>query len=486
VSAVPLGVSEGGIEQNFNGINNDQNAQVNGFVLTPPDQGLCVGPAGPLEAAGVPISVSAGTTVVVEIVNEVFTVYSKTGTVLFGPFSEANLFSNAGASGDDSCQFDPATQAYFFTNISVLTFGPDAGFFGTGLVVLDNNGYAAYQVDTSVGGTCFPDFPHQGYDPAAFYITVNQVSCGTAILGFYAGAMVWGLSKSQLAAEGLVNFVTFGPLLLGGDPIVALAPGFGNATSTEWMANSFPYDTFGNNNNIANTLGLWHIQGDSAITTGSGTIDLDGQIISSMTYAFPQPAASTGNGSVNGSGITSEMFLQPDDSRMEQLEVLNTPSGLRLYTALDSAVNISGDPSARDGAAWFVINPAEREVSSSGIVAVARTYLLYPSLMRSTTGTKVLDFSMTSTSLNPSTGYAFIKDSATSFSSVQTAAVGAGPHTSFSDFFFARARWGDYSAAAFDPGSGDIWVADEYVAPGSTNGFDNWGTRVWEVAGSNG
>ena len=67
------------------------------------------------------------------------------------------------------------------------------------------------------------------------------------------------------------------------------------------------------------------------------------------------------------------------------------------------------------------------------------------------------------------------------FSGVQTTGFGSGAHISFSDFFFNEARWGDYSAAALDPASGNIWVGDEYIPPTSTNGFDNWGTRVWEV-----
>jgi hypothetical protein len=149
-------------------------------------------------------------------------------------------------------------------------------------------------------------------------------------------------------------------------------------------------------------------------------------------------------------------------------------------------VNISGDPSARDGAAWFVIDPVGKKVSSQGYIAVKGTYLLMPSFMRGSTGTKVIGFSMTSPSLNPSSGYVFMSDTGTTFSSVQTSGVGSGPHISFSDLLFARPRWGDYSAASLDPNSGSIWVADEYI-PIPTNSpplIDNWGTRITNVAGS--
>ena len=46
-------------------------------------------------------------------------------------------------------------------------------------------------------------------------------------------------------------------------------------------------------------------------------------------------------------------------------------------------------------------------------------------------------------------------------------------------------RWGDYSAIAFDPSGGNVWMADEYVPPvdqGGADPIDNWGTRVWELS----
>ncbi len=359
----------GAVTNNFNGVSNDDNATVNGFVLTPPDQGLCVGLASALEGT-FPLGVPGTNTVVVEPVNEAVRIFNPSGHNLTGVFSLATLFNDIDADGDVSCLWDPGTKTFFFTEIGVLQdpSSPDFGQVVTDVAVINASGYAAYQVDTSVGGTCFPDFPHQGFDTHALYITVNQFDCGPASDGFYAGAMVWALSKSQLASRASsVNFVFFGPLLLGGTQTLAIAPAFGNASGNEYMVNSFPYDEFGNDNNTAKTLGFWTVTNDSSITTGSGLPTLTGTLINSETYAFPQPAASTGTGLTDSSGITSEAFLNPDDSRMEQLQLLNTSQGLRLFSALDTAVNISGDPTARDGAAWFMFNPSTKSVVSPGL-----------------------------------------------------------------------------------------------------------------------
>jgi hypothetical protein len=476
-------LNAGSLQTSFNGLNDDDNHFLNGFHVTPPDQGLCVGSAGPFEAAGLPLGVSQGTTVVVEMDNDVWAIYTTSGTPLFKD-TLVDLFSDPFASGDVGCQFDPATKAYFFTEIGGLLFGPDAGNFGTDLAVISYNGYAPYQVDTSVGATCFPDFPHQGYDPHAVAITINEF-CGASQA--FVGTNIYDISKSQLVALQVANFIVFSGISIGGVPALAMAPSFGDASNTMYLVNSFPYDQFGNSNSIAKTLGYWTIVGDQAITSGSGTVTLTGKVIGSETYAFPVPAASTGDGSVpsgSPSFVIKEPFLNPDDSRMEQLQLVNTSSGLRLFCALDTALTIGNDPSARDGAAWFDIDPSTGKVSRQGYLAAAGTYLLYPSIMRASTGTLVLDFSMTSSTMNPSTGYAVAASTSVPFGAIRTTGAGTGPHWSFSDILFNEARWGDYSAAALDP-NGNVWVADEYIppAPAGLDPIDNWGSEVWEVRG---
>jgi len=484
---------------NFNGVTDAGQRTVSHFHVTPPDQALCVGAAGPWETAGLPLGVSPDTTIVWEGVNDAFAIYSTSGAVLFGPDSLVNLFQDPFASGDIGCRYDPATQSYFMVEIGGLLSGPDAGNVGTDLAIVSPNGYTPYGVDTSVGGNCFPDFPQLGFNNDAFYLTINEF-CGADQL--LAGTNLYAFSKAQLVAlDASVNMATFGPLALNGDPVLALQPAIGDFGSTEYLVNSWAYDASGHSITTADTLGLWQVTGDQNITSGSGTVTLTGQSIASETYAFPVPAASTGDGSLfcspggnpppcaSGNPITREQFLNPDDSRLEQVQITNTEHGLRLYAALDTALNIAGSSSTVDGAAWFEIDPVGQQVTHQGYVGVAGTSLLYPSLMVSSSKEMVLGFSLTNPTLNPSTGYVFGKASDYKFGAVQVTQVGSGVHQSFGDLFPAdpRPRWGDYSAAALDPNGADIWVADEDVAPGPAglDLVDNWGTQVWEVSGGN-
>lgn len=476
----------GSLLTNFNGVSDVDSHAANGFHVTPPDQGLCVGPAGPLEAAGLPLGVPGSTSVVLEAVNEAWSVYSTSGALLYGPDTLADLFSDPAASGDVSCNYDAATQTFFFTEIGVLQSGPDAGDYGTDLAVISPLGYAPYQVDTSVGGSCFPDFPQHGFDDNAFYLAINEF-CGPN--EDFVGANLYAFSKSQLASLSTsVDLVSFGPLALDGIPVLTLRPAIGDGTTTEYLLNAVSYDANGNNVNVANTLGLWQVNGDENIASGSGTVTLTGRSIASEQYAFPVPAASTGDGSTPAGAagyVISEPYLNPDDSRLEQVQFVSGHGPTRLYTSLDTALTVGNDPTPVDGAAWFDVDPATGKINHQGYVGVAGTNLLYPGVVRSGSGTLMMGFSMTSPTLDPSTGYALSKNEGSAFSAVQTTGAGSGPHVSFSDVLFDEPRWGDYSAVAFDPSSGDVWMADEYVPPADQGGsdlVDNWGTRVWELS----
>lgn len=484
------------VAANFNGLNDNDNVPLIGGQITPPDQALCVGAAGPFEAAGIlPSSIPANTSVVVEGVNEALAVYSKSGAVLAGPYGLASVFNDPYASGDITCHYDSSTQSYYFGEIGVLLSGPDAFNYGTDLAVISPNGYSAYQVDTSENANCFPDFPHQGFDANAFYLTINEF-CGAQ--ENFVGSAIYAFTKSELVAlDTTIDGVMFGNLAPGGTPVLTLQPAFGGSPSTEYLVNANVYDAAGNNVNSSNSLGLWSVTGDQNIASNPSAVTLSGTSIASETYGFPVNPASTGNGkttcvslgfTINCDGgiyVTSENYLNPDDSRMEQVQYVNTANGPRLYTSLNTALSVGNDPHAYDGAAWFEIDPAGQKVTDQGYVGSPGTNLLYPSILVGNTGTMALDFSLTSPSLNPSTGYSLFNASSNSFGAIKITGLGNSPHYSFCDVLCNEARWGDYSAAEADPNSGDIWVADEFI-PAAGNqraaSIDNWGTEVWDIS----
>jgi hypothetical protein len=474
VSAGNAARGRGSVTNAFDGLNDLTNDQLFG-ALTPPDQGLCVGPDHTIK--GAPDAVW-------EVVNQVGQETTKDGTILTGPLSLPTLFQDPNAFSDPRCLFDPSTQSFYFTQISFPASGPNALEENTvnDVLVINSRGAAVYQFDSSLGGNCLGDQPKVGFDNNALIISTDEY-CGPNQVE--QGAIIQVISKSQLVHEAAtVNFATSSVLSLAGDPIVGLDPAINTGTPTAYLVNSVPFLADGNNNPVGNTLGLWTVFNTAAVTTGRGSPALTSKVMASEPYAFPVPAPSTGDGSVtmfNGFPITSETALNPDDSRLSApVNVTPGPFGtVNLWTSLDAAVVPSTGTATRDGAAWFEINTGIGRVINQGFVAASGSAsLLYPAVQSSPGGKAAMVFTITSPTINPSAAFSVIGRPG-----ITIVGQGSGPHTSFADAPpFNSPRWGDYSWATTDPESGDIFMATEYIPPTAEyDGFDNWGTFVFSV-----
>jgi hypothetical protein len=475
------GVSRNGVSSAFNGLSDLDSDTLNGFPVTPPDQGLCVGNDGTL-----PGSPKA----IFEAINLAERETSTNGTLLRPDINLATLFQDSFSEGDPRCIYDRQTQSFYFTEIGFpVATGPAADDNNTtaDVLVVNAHGVAAYQFDTSLGGPsagdCFGDQPKTGFDNNAVVISTDEY-CGPTESN-YEGAIAVVISKSQLVTEATtVNDSVIGPVSLAGDPVVGMDPAIGTGTGTAYFVNSVPFLANGNNNPVGNTLGLWTLTNSAAVTTGHGTVSLTSTVLPSEPYAFPVPATSTGDGStttVDGAVITSEAALNTDDSRLaEPVEVTHGFDGIQLWTALDAAVTPRGDGTVRDAAAWFKIDVGRQRVAQQGYVTAKKANLLYPAIGAQQFGSPKMVFTITSPTINPSAAYTTLGSGR-----ITTVAAGAGAHLSFADAPpFNSARWGDYSFAQPDPDGSGVWMATEYIPPAaSQDPLDNWGTYVFKVKG---
>jgi hypothetical protein len=467
----------------FNGLSDLAQANVNGGVasgtVTPPDQGLCVG--GDPTLTGRPKAVF-------EPINDAVRETSPGGKLLRADASLATLFQDPFAEGDVRCMYDQQTQSFYFTEIGYpVATGPvvqpgDPLPYNTtvDVAVLNRNGIANYQFDTSLGNTCFGDQPKAGFNNNALVVSTDEY-CGTNEIE--EGALAVVISKPQLVAQAAtVNDQQAGPVSLAGNPVVGMDPAIGTGTGTAYFVNSVPFLPDGSNNPVGDTLGLWTLTNSVSVTTGFGTVTLTSKVLPSEPYAFPVPATSTGDGSVtnvDNTPITSETALNPDDSRLSgTVEVTRGRGGIQLWTALSAALTPKGGSSAVDGAAWFKINANTQRIARQGYVAAKGANLIYPALGVPQFGNPEMVFTITSKTINPSAAYTELGSG-----KITTVAAGTGPHLSFSDAPpFNSPRWGDYSFAQPDPSGIGVWLATEYIPPaGDQNPLDNWGTYVFEV-----
>jgi hypothetical protein len=275
--------------------------------------------------------------------------------------------------------------------------------------------------------------------------------------------------------------------------VVGLQPAITTgASNVEYLLNSFPYldEAQTQPNTTSTQLGLWALSNTSAVTSG-GVPRLSETTLTSETYGFPVPALTT-------NGLSLATFS--NDSRLQQLQFING----RLWAALDSAGAVAGDATTRDGAAWFEITPSVNGAgrisggtfTDQGYVATAGEYIVYPSIITTPGGTTGIAFSITSPTVDPSTGFVVRRAGAASFSGVQLTGAGSGPDIGFTcqpplQGTVQQCRWGDYSWATLDPSGTNLWMAAELTVRAVAEqpkshppAKINWGTEVWEVSGS--
>src|SRR5579863_2828497 len=469
----------GKLLQSFDGVSDLDNATATGFILAPPDQGLCVGPLA-----------VAGKTVVFEPVNIVMRVFDTHGNDLVGvPIPDSVLFDEPPFPtefiSDPRCQFDKATGDFFFTILAFNYPAETQSHFDV-TVVRQDGSFSFYKFDTTDatarGCPCFGDQPLLGIDKYNLYISGNEFPIMQPS-PFFNGAEVFAISKSQLDAGVPANFAEFAHISDQGILIETLQPAItydANAPA-EYLLHSFVVDANGNNTSFDRRLGIFAITNQAAVTAGGFPTLSNPTVINSEPYAQPNTAPQP-----NG------LNLNADDDRMEQVEYING----NLMGALSTAILVKGDTTPRDGAAWFDIEPSlqgsltvKAHIKHQGYIAASGLYILYPAILQNKNGTVEMSFSITNGTTNPSAAYAVVPDE-THSSNAGAIFVAATGNGSYFDNFTCTGtvspgcRWGDYSWITLDPNSNNFWMGSEYIPPTARQFPDaNWGTRVYEVSG---
>jgi hypothetical protein len=454
-SAAPRSAAAARPLSNFNGTSSRDSQFTNyNLEFEPPDQGLC-------EANGF----------VLEPVNSAYRIYRTNGKTLRGPFNVNDLFNVGGKefTSDPRCWYDPATTTWF----SVILFLNDTGTVGTELIAVrhakDPLGlWNEYSIDaTDPGGRgcpCFGDQPRIGIDQQNLYITADEFS----IKGpQFDGGELWVINKAGLVAgKPTVKFAHFAHLSIAGQKTLAPQPALSTRRPhAEFMLSQLDFNNMGDHR-----IGVWAITDRAAVATG-GLPTVSSIVVKSEQYANPPASPQKGSTST----------LNQGDDRMQQTEFADNA----VWGELDTAVQPAGDSAVRAGAAWFQVKPrlgggvvTGAKIVRQGYVAARGRYLLYPAVQPDAAGNAAVVFTETSRSMFPSAAFATLKAGASNFGPPIVAAKGTGP------YFRKSTRWGDYSFAVPGTGSDSAWMATEYMPPKSsqtTDGKQNWGTRVIEV-----
>ena len=444
---------------NFNGVGSLDSAKTNfGAQFQPPDQGLC-----------------EGNGFVLEPVNSAYTVYTTSGHAILGPFNVNDMFNEGAAefTSDPRCYYEAASHTWFA--LILFLSGGGAGNQSHFDLAVNTSGdptlaWNEYRIDTTDAGgngcPCFGDQPLFGVDQYNIYVSTNEFS----ILGpQFNGAQIYALDKTALLTAAPATVVHWSAPNIGGAQAASVQPATSNGTpDAEYLLNSLDPNGTGDTR-----IGVWAIT-HRDIHHGQAPV-LSSVVLSSEAYALPVPTIQKG----------SATPLDPGDDRMQQTQWV----GGSVYGELTTALTAGHDPTMRDGAAWFDVQPTltggvigRAHMAKQGYVASAGNDLLYPALAADAQGRAAMVFTLTGAGHYPSAAYAVLGSGAAAFGAARVAAAGTGPYVPANPS--VANRWGDYSYALVDPVTRSFWLATEYMPPKSsqtTDGTNNWGTRVLEV-----
>jgi hypothetical protein len=183
--------------QNFEGLSNQDNFNIFGFRVNPPDPNGDVGPNH-----------------YVEMINLVFGVYSKTGTLLLGPVDTGTLWAGfaipdcTDPSGDPVVLYDQLKDRWILTQFT--TRGPE--YWNCVAISQTGDPTGAYYRYAFSTGVNFPDYPKYGVWRDSYIITTREFGPTVEY-----GIGVYALERDKMA-EGDPNARVVSFFLDGNDP----------------------------------------------------------------------------------------------------------------------------------------------------------------------------------------------------------------------------------------------------------------------------
>ena len=471
----------------FTGVHEGDNVVANGSELEPPDQGLAV-----------------NNNVAVEIVNNVMRVFDAgNGMPLSPPIATTTLLNvdpTVYNVSDPQVFFDPVSQRWFLTEV---VYNATANAFAIAVSQTSDplGSYWTYLVDaysSQLAGCglqdCFPDYPKDGYDANAFFITADLFS---NVSGNYVEAAIYAFPKAKLEAGASFNYLRFDdPNDFVLQPSVP-APGepFSTARNGSEFLMSAPTASFGSGPPRVSVLAV--INTKSIIKNPSAVQVL---VTSERTKSYGKGTVPSTEPNVVGKycasvGATSAPLL---DAGYPTFQSTVQKAKGNLFGALaEGTVDSTG--LQRNIIDWFEVHPtltgsglSASIVNQGRIVPPSGYSISYPAFGLLKSGAGFMGFTITNVDAAVAGGYPsaaviqfdgsaptgriLVTGQGSTSDDGFTGCGGPGPGT--------VGRWGDYGAAVVDAATGYIYTANEMIPDPKLfkrGKFANWGTFITQI-----
>lgn len=464
-----------GTQANFDGLSNQDNFNLYGGRINPPD-----------------VSGDVGPNHYVEMINLVFAVYAKTGTKLLGPVKIGDLWAGfpldecTEASGDPVVLYDQMADRWILTQFTTRGIDfpnePLNPFYNCIAISTTGDPTGSYFRYAFTTGFNFPDYPKYGIWRDSYLITTREFGIldesiyGVGIYGLERNKMIEGNPHARAASVVLeqhqVPINLFGDGLLPADidgarkpkndaaaPIIGTQDNDGPYGATFDAINVWEFDVHWNAHATASVrlaVQLPVAPFDSIFPCGPPT-DRD---------CLPQP------------GITDRAAFLDFLNRERPLHRLPYRAG-KSYESIMANQSVEARPGIA-GVRWYEL----RRVNGTYSLAQQGTYAPNDGLHRwlgsiamDHSGNAALGYSITSANVFPGIRYTArnASDPAGQMTLDEATVInGSGVQRT------TNSRWGDYTTMSIDPSDDcTFWYANEYYTlAGQQSSTAGWQTRI--------
>ncbi len=420
------------IQQAFGGLTLSDDVAVTGFLVTPPDVAMAVGPSNTME-----------------MVNIVGAIFTKTGGRVSTFSLDSFFMAGTDPLTDPKVLFDAVSGRWFASvideatltvNIAVSTTSDAAGSF------------CLFSIPAAPN---FPDQPIIGVSNDKFVVSVNLFSTHA-----FLGAQFFVLNKSQLTAcSTTVDTFTSAPdpTVFSVHPVQSLT-----STATEFMVSTLP----------SSANGLVFLYSVNGVPPGIVTVSRVTLTVSAI--AAPPHAVQLG----------SKHDLDTGDFRVQDAFWSNNV----LWLAHGNACVPSGDTKTRSCIHLVKINTLTPSIVQDFNFGASGSYFFYPALRVDGLGNLLLVFGFSSLSDFPGVKVTeqATTDTPGTLETPLLLQAGLGPvELTFACSHSRGCRYGDYFSAGVDPSNTSlIWVAGEFGSGTTFGKFGGgWATELGTITG---
>jgi len=459
--------------QNFEGLSNQDNFNIFGFRVNPPDP---VGDVGPNHY--------------VEMINLVYGIYSKTGTLLLPPIDTGTLWAGFAVedctdpSGDPIVVYDQVADRWILSQFTTrFTADPQNDVFYECIAISQTGDpTGAYYRYAFTTGNFFPDYPKLGVWKDSYILTTREfgptIEYGIGVYALERNKMINGQAKARAASF----------FLDGNDPAILPLVGDGllppdldgkqkpkedaAAPLVGTQDDDFPYGATFDALNIWDLAVHWN-------STPTASLVLNTQLPVAEFNAFPCVGGLGSRDCLPQPGITnSAQYLDTLSSRQRPTYRL-AYRNFKSYEAMVTNQSIEASPGIA-GVRWYEIRRTNGVYSlyQQGTYSPDSVHRWMGSIAQDKKGNAAVGYSVVDgTSVFPGIRYAgrLAGDPLGQMSLGEGTIIdGSGVQTT------TNSRWGDYTSMNIDPVDDcTFWYVNEYyTAAGQASSLAGWQTRI--------